>query len=311
MSYIKVGNKIISTSVENILLQIRKETGGKYFKDIIKNGNQLKITCPVHKSGKENHPSCFITDDNTSDINGVWHCFTCSASGTLIDLVAHCFNTDIIVAGEWLTERFADTYLIKETILPEITLNNEKIEVLDESVLDEYAYYHPYMFKRGLNEEIIRKFKIGSTPDGKYITFPFWDEHDRLLGVFKRSTEGKQFIIPKNIKKPIYLLNFIIKGHITTVYVVESQINALTCWKWGYPAVALIGTGSKEQYEILKKSGIRHFILCFDGDVAGDTGIKRFINNMPDDILVSVKNIPRNKDVNDLTKEEFDNLEIS
>lgn len=311
MSYIKIGSKIITVSIETILQQLKKESNGRYFKDIIYKGTQLCITCPSHKDGQENKPSCFIVDDNTSDMNGVWHCFTCGASGTLIDLVAYCFNNDVLVASEWLTERFADTYLIKETILPEITLNNEKIKVLDESILDEYAYYHPYMFKRGLNEEIIRKFKIGSTPDGKYITFPFWDEHDRLLGVFKRSTEGKQFIIPKNIKKPIYLLNFIIKEHITTVYVVESQINALICWKWGYPAVALIGTGSKEQYEILKKSGIRHFILCFDGDVAGDTGIKRFINNMPDDIMVSVKNIPRNKDVNDLTKEEFDNLEIS
>ena len=312
MSYITVGNKVITSSVESILLQLRKESNGNYFKDIIHKGNQLCITCPSHKGGQENHPSCYITDDNTSDINGVWHCFTCNASGNLVDLVSLVFNYDIITATDWLIERFGDTFLITEQVLPEIVLDdNSEIEVMDESILNEYNHYHPYMFKRGLTEDVIRKFKIGSTPDGKYITFPFWDEHDRLLGVFKRSTEGKQFFIPKNIKKPIYLLNFIIKEHITTVYVVESQINALTLWGWGYPAIALIGTGSKEQYERLKKCGVRHFILCLDGDIAGDGGAKRFQKYMPDDVLVSIKSIPRGKDVNDLTKKEFDSLIIS
>ena len=308
MSYIQIGNKIITVSIETILQQLRKESNNRFFKDIIYKGNQLCITCPSHKEGNESHPSCFIVDDNTSDMNGVWHCFTCGASGTLLDLVAYCFNNDIVTASEWLSERFADTYVVTETVLPEISLKKEHKKYLDESILDEYSYFHPYMFQRGLTEEIIRKFRVGCTPDGKYLTFPCWDEHNNLIGIFKRSTQGKHFIIPKDIDKPIYLLNFIIKEHITTVYVCESQINALYLWTFGYPAIALFGTGTKEQYKILKRSGIRHFILCFDGDVAGDTGAKRFINNMSSDILVSVINVPRNKDVNDLTKEELVDL---
>lgn len=311
MSYIQLGNKVITASVESILQQLRKESNNRYFKDIVSKGNQLCITCPSHKEGNESHPSCFIVDDNTSDMNGIWHCFTCGASGTLLELVAYCFNNDIVTASEWLSERFANTYVVTETILPEIILEKENKKYLDESILDEYSYFHPYMFQRGLTEDVIRKFKVGCTPDGKYITFPCWDEHNHLIGIFKRSTQGKHFIIPKDIDKPIYLLNFIIKEHITTVYVAESQFNAITLWKWGYPAIALFGTGTKEQYKILKRSGIRHFILCFDGDIAGDTGVKRFINNMPSDIMISVKHLPRNKDVNNLTKEEFDNLTIS
>lgn len=311
MSYIKIGNKVITTSIENILFQLRKESNNKYFKDIVSKGNQLCITCPSHKEGNESHPSCFIIDDNTSDMNGVWHCFTCGLSGTFIDLVAYCFDNNIIDASEWLVDRFADTYVDTQILLPEISLEKESKKYIDESILDEYSYFHPYMFKRGLTEDVIRKFRIGCTPDGKYLTFPCWDEHNNLIGIFKRSTEGKHFIIPKDVDKPIYLLNYIIKEHITTVYVVESQINALYLWTFGYPAIALFGTGTKEQYNILKKSGIRHYILCFDGDVAGDTGAKRFISNMPEDIMISIKHLPRDKDVNDLTKEEFDGLKIS
>ena len=63
-------------------------------------------------------------------------------------------------------------------------------------------------------------------------------------------------------------------------------------------------------FSILKKSGIRNYILCLDGDEAGDKGINRFKKNMSRDVFISTKLIPRWKDVNDLTKEEFDNLPL-
>ena len=70
----------------------------------------------------------------------------------------------------------------------------------------------------------------------------------------------------------------------------------------------MIGKGSSEQYQILNKCGVRHFILCFDGDEAGDKGRERFIHNMNPSILIDVVNVPRGKDMNDLSKEEVDNL---
>ena len=58
------------------------------------------------------------------------------------------------------------------------------------------------------------------------------------------------------------------------------------------------------------KGRIRNYILCFDGDEAGDKGRDRFINAMNDDIFISYKVIPRGKDVNDLDKKTFDSLEV-
>ncbi len=309
MSYIKVGNKIVTNSIYDILLQIRTETKNNYFKDIIKSGNQLKITCPIHKDGHEVHPSCFITDDVNSDINGVWHCFTCNYSGNIFDLVAHCFNQDLIFAYEWLEERFANIFIVHEESLPEIQLNNKiQNRYIDEKELEQYKYFHPYMFQRGLTEDIIRKFKVGCTPSGDYLIFPCWDIHGNLIGIFKRSTKNKKFIIPQGIDKPIYLLNFVLQENIYTVYVCEGIIDTLYMWSIGYPAIGLFGTGTKHQYEILKKSGIRNYILCFDGDEAGDKGCNRFIKNMGKECFITVKQLPRGKDVNNLNKEEFDKL---
>ena len=122
------------------------------------------------------------------------------------------------------------------------------------------------------------------------------------------SIDRKQFNIPSNLSKPIYLLNYIIKENIETVWVVESQINALNCWRRGRPAIALLGTGSSTQYDILKKSGIRTYFLAFDGDEAGDKGIKKFLKAMPNDLIINIVNIPRGKDVSDLTDDEFNKL---
>lgn len=310
MSYIKVNNKVITASIYDIIQQLKLECEGVYFSSIYDKGDEIMFSCPYHKDGQEQHPSCSIHDNQSDSQNGIFHCFTCGASGTLIDLISYCLNINILDASEWLEERFGDSFLVTQTFLPEIDLNVSKKVFMKEEDLDQYKYIHPYVLNRGISEDIIKKFTIGCTPDGKYVTFPCWDEHNHLIGIFKRSTTGKEFIIPQNIDKPIYLLNFILNEHQDKVFVCESQFNALSLWTWGYPAIALFGTGSKEQYQILKKSGIRNFVLCFDGDEAGRKGKDRFIQNMKSSCFISFKNLPEGKDVNNLTKEEFDSLPL-
>ena len=80
------------------------------------------------------------------------------------------------------------------------------------------------------------------------------------------------------------LLNFVNRDKIDKVYVCESQLDALRGWTLGLPCIALFGTGSKHQYDILNKSGIRVYNLMFDGDEAGRKGAKRFIQNINCDI---------------------------
>ena len=164
------------------------------------------------------------------------------------------------------------------------------------------------MYERGLIDFVIQKFHIGYDPETDSITFPIWDIKGNLIGITERSVEGKRFHIPKDIDKPIYLLNYIVSENIDTVWVVESQINALNCWAKGRPAIALLGTGSDKQYEILKKSGIRTYFLAFDGDDAGDKGIKKFISNMKKDVILNIVQVPRGKDVSDLSSDEFNKL---
>ena len=311
-----IKNKCIDAPISVILQTIKSEIHNGKLKDIAQeNKDNIAITCPVHKDGMERNPSCqvYTKRDNENVEYGKCHCFTCGWTGGLYDLVNACFDEkDPEFGKEWLLERFGVTYSENIRYLPEINIRQKvkKVDVIDENLLQNYNFYHPYMWERKLSKEVVDMFKVGYNPRTQMLSFPIWDEYNRLVLITYRSVIDKRFYIEEDKDKPIYLYNFIKYWGITTVYVVESQINALTLWSWGYPAIALIGNGSKEQMEILNRSAIRNYILCFDGDEAGDKGIIRFLKNIRNDVLVSQKIIPRGKDVNDLSKEEFDSLTV-
>lgn len=305
-----INNHVIDSDLYTILDKIRIETNNRYLGRIVNHGDNIAISCPFHKDGMERHPSCFVyaLNDNDNVPFGFFRCFTCGSQGQLYELVAYCLGCGIEEAKEWLIDNFSKTLTDSVISLPEITLTKEKKTYLNEDILNEYAYLHPYMFQRGLTENIIKKFKVGWDPNLDTITFPVWDENSNLLGITRRNVKNKYFHIPESIGKPVYLLNFVKRENITEVIVCESQIDALYCWSLGMPAVALLGTGTKKQYDILKNSGIRIFHLALDGDLAGRHGILRFIENMPDNIFMDIMLIPDGKDINDLSYEEIQNL---
>lgn len=102
-------------------------------------------------------------------------------------------------------------------------------------------------------------------------------------------------------------MNYIEKLNINTVVVCESQINALTCWSYGVPSIALFGSSlTNYQRDILNRSGIRHYILALDNDDAGKKGVERFMSMIRKDVFVDIVEVPPNRDINDLSKEEFE-----
>ena len=303
---IKIDNYTIEASIENILYKVRSELTNGKLKDIKRKAGQVCITCPCHDGGRESTASCFVNDD------GVWHCFACQESGNICKLVGACFDEDEKFGKKWLLANYVGDTIIEHesTFLPDDLFEDKKIKVLDESILDSYEEWHPYLAKRHLSPSICKLFKVRYDREKEMIVFPVWDENNRLVMLTRRSVNNKTFLIDKNVEKPVYLLNYILNSGITEVTICESQINALTCLTYGYPAVALFGTGTKYQYDILNKSGIRHYYLAFDGDEAGMKGTLRFLKNIRDDVFVDVLMIPKGKDVNDLTQDEFDSLEI-
>lgn len=310
-------NKIkIQPDALSILSKLHDDSDGRYLSSMEKNGNDVVCQCPFHKGGQERKMACFVYDSTDGDIEfGTYHCFACGATGHLNKMVSFCLSLGIDDANDWLTEQFGTTYVSEVEYIEEFEFGKRKDDtnVLNEEVLEEFDYNNQdaidYLVnERHLSKDVVDYFRIGYNNSTGSVTFPCRDLSGNLVGIYERSIFNKHFHIPKMSTKPVYLLYENVQMGSSSIYIAESQINALTLFSWGYPAVALFGTGSKTQYEDLKKSGIRRMCCVFDGDSAGQNGLKKFIDNMSDTVLITYKILPNGKDVNDLTKGEFDEI---
>lgn len=314
MSRLIIDNCIIREDIKAILSELKKTLINGKLKDIRYDGDNVRVTCPnhEHKNGHESTPSCDIyVGDSDKVVWGTSHCFSCGFKAQLYDFIAEAADKSAAWARKWLKENFTETELESGSliiddpiILNKKTSSNNKLK---ESDLDAFQSWHPYLQKRKLSREVCKRYQVKYDPKTECIVFPVRDIKGKLSFLTRRSVNSKKFIIDKEADKDVYLLYDAIKNKSREVYVCESQINALTLESWGYKAVALFGTGSENQYNILKTSGILKYNLCFDGDSAGKSGITRFIKNM-NNVFITIIDIPINKDVNDLTKEEFDKL---
>ena len=312
MKNLVLGNYTVSTSLYDILVDLKKELTNGKLATIQKKGSYISVTCPFHNDGLEKHPSCGIYIGDTDADYGAFNCFTCGTKGSFVYFLSACMDSSKDYAEKWLISKYGE--LTNTTILnlePIELTNDTGIEYLDESLLKTFQSYHPYMDKRKLTQKVCEKFKVKYDPKSECLVFPVWDDKDRLVMLTRRSVKNKQFYIDKDKEKPIYLMNFIKKLQIHEITIVESQINCLTLWGWNIPSVATFGCNiTPKQIDILNKSDIKHVYLCFDGDAAGRKGNKKLISSLRSDILVDVIEMPTGKDVNDLTEEEFNKLPI-
>lgn len=311
MPLIVDNNKVIKTSIEDIIYLLKQQLDvdriDKLSSIEIKQNN-IRVTCPIHGGGHERTPSCdILMTDKGSTPAGTVFCFACGYKTNLVRFVADCLNKNYREATEWLLNICDYSYLEDTRDVSQLNIvdkfNSSSGSNISIEELKKYDYIHPYMFKRKLTDEVIKKYEVGYDPELDAITFPVYVDGVCKF-VCKRRVKFKRFDMPEIDEKPIYGLDYVTGS---SVVVCESIINALTAVSYGYSAVALFGTGSSKQYEKFNKLGIRHIVLCFDGDEAGRKGAKRFIDNVKYSII-DVIELPNGKDLNDLTKEQFDDL---
>jgi len=304
---VEVNGRILNKDVFDILLDIRHEiTNGKL--SVIRKSGQsdVQITCPWHKDGLESRPSCYVRR-----ADGVSHCFTCGTAAPFQSLVASCMGCSEDEASKWLVSHYGGDYTKREININYVSLennDNEQEEILPESILNTFESYHPYMTQRKLSDEIINKFEIKYDPNTECVVFPVRDEHGNLIGLTKRKIKFKRYELPRFKNKPVYLLYKILEEQVKNVVVCESQINSLYLWSLGIPSIALFGTGTKYQYNLLRKSGIKYYTLCLDGDDAGHKGAERFKKALGKYSIIEEIEMPNGKDINDYEPEVVKNL---
>lgn len=330
---IKLQDTIIQSDTQSVLDMLKfdlAQHGVDRFHIFRNNGENIQTNCPFHKNGQERKPSFGVNGDIDK-----CHCFSCGWAGTIEEMISELYGyqDEGKFGKRWLIKRFNtveietrpnimegfngrnnitirnnnDIHRFKQHIQGDKSSEQYSGEITEEE-LDKYRYIHPYMSERGLTDEIIERFDIGYDRERKEITFPVRDIKGRCVFVAGRSVERKFFRLPKGTDKPIYCSDKFRAGAYRTAYITESFLNCLTCWKYNKPAMAMIGTGNRKQYEILNKLPVREYILAFDPDEAGRKATERFRKNVHGKIIKELV-YTDNRDINDL-QEEFLNCKI-
>lgn len=332
---IKLQDAIIQSDTRSVLDMLKfdlAQHGVNRFHIFRNNGENIQTNCPFHKDGQERKPSFGVNGEIDK-----CHCFSCGWAGTIEEMISELYGyqDEGKFGKRWLIKRFntieietrrnimeefendnntlcssifnrsdkrSDRILCGKTRQVRLSNETEQKEITEEE-LDKYRYIHPYMYERGLTDEIIERFDIGYDRERKEITFPVRDIEGRCVFIAGRSVKSKFFRLPKDTDKPLYQGYRFTDGSYKYCYITESFLNCLTCWKYDKPSIAMIGTGNKKQYEILNKLPVREYILAFDPDEAGRKAAERFKKNVHGKIIKELV-YTDNRDINDL-QEEF------
>ena len=300
------GNPILEDEI-SVLEELRRQcvlNGQDLFRVFKPSGrDDIMTNCPFHKDGQERKPSFGI-----SRVDMKCHCFTCGWAGTLDQVISQVFGRGDD-GGEfgrhWLSKNFLTvTIEARKPLNLNVSRGNLAPSIppcpgFTEEELDTYRYYHPYMYKRGLTNEIIEAFDIGFDNDSQCITFPVYHIDSSPAFVARRSVKSKFFNYPSGVEKPVYGAERFVSGQFAEAIICESFFNALTCWKHGRPAVALMGTGTDYQYQILRNLPVRKYILALDPDDAGRRAMRKLKKELERTKIITHLNLPEGKDVND------------
>lgn len=154
-------------------------------------------------------------------------------------MISRCFGVDDLgqYGNRWLKNSFLTGFNqerhININLDRKLVRNDCRNKYVDEKELEQYRFYHPYMYERKMTDEVIDIFDIGYDSKTQSITFPVRDKNGNCLFIARRSTIYKLFNYPSDAEKPIYGIYelYKLKEFPKEIYICESMIDALTLWR--------------------------------------------------------------------------------
>jgi len=156
--------------------------------------------------------------------------------------------------------------------------------------------YLEYLTKvRGLTEQVIKDFKIGS--NGTHIAIPVYSSGELVNFMYRRDPEqdGKADAAPRYMTekgcKPMLFNEDILKKSPKTVFVCEGAFDAMQLIQRGIGNTVSISLGANHfsQDWIEKFEGVSKIVLCYDSDDAGKEGAKLASSKLGEDRCVFVE----------------------
>lgn len=264
------------------------------------------IYCPYHNNYRT--PAGEVSKEH-----GMFFCFSCHESRSLVELVMHVTRKSYFEA-----QRFIDSAKTNVDItesLDRMLETKPAFEPFDELLikrLNNQALESPramrYYEGRRVSENSVRRFLLGYSNNQDMITIPVQSPTGEMfVGFVARSVEGKDFKNTPKLPKSKILFNLHRAKVHSTVYVVESSFDAIRLDQCGLPAVATLGSNvSKTQIELLTKH-FNNAIVIPDNDDAGQDMAHRIQDKMGS--RATAIGLPsRFKDIGDMTDADITEL---
>lgn len=224
--------------------------------------------------------------------------------GNLVKLLAFLRSETEEETEEYLRYKYGifsqgDTFNVN---VPELRKQKKRI-VLPESELTTYTKRHSYLSKRGIDPKIEALFKTRYSEEQKAVIIPWRHPNGELANLKYRKIYGKMFWYQKGghpIRDLVFGLDLIHRYNLTEVFVCEAEIDALSVWSQGKPAIAL-GSASlnPKQVQALHRSPIKRLIIATDSDKAGEKVAEQIKRGFSDKELYRLILPSGRKDVNE------------
>lgn len=308
MRLLHIDKYIIDTPILNIVQRLRAELTNGKLRDIKVGTDDIVVTCPHHSEGRERKAACNIyIGDNEKIPYGFARCFVCDFKTDFVGFVAECFNSSREFASNWLITNYGELSENYTFLGEDIEINNRKVSrYLDESILNQFQSWTPYLQKRKLNRSICEKLKVKYDSKNRQVIFPVYDIYGKLKMLARRNIDTKIFYLDKEQEKEVYCLNLIQKNNVKKCILTEGPIDALTGWTYGYPTIATLGNVSDYQIDQINKSCLNTIYIATDNDATGEKIRQKIKQKLNKRIITFDITIPKPfKDLNDIDYETF------
>ena len=270
-------------------------------------GTDYIIFCPYHNNNRT--PAGEVSKES-----GLFFCFGCQTTISLIELIMHMTNRTYFETVRFIKSKETETNI-------EAVVNKALHQVPDFVQYDELlikrlckqAIDSPramtYFEGRRITKESVIKFDLGYSEKQDSVVIPMQSPDGMSIGFVARTVEGKEFKNTPGLPKSKILFNLHRVKASKIVYVVESSFDAIRLDQVGFPAVATLGANvSSSQIELLKRyfTGV---VLVADNDEAGAIMSERLTEKMGNLVTV-ISPDKKYKDIGDMTDDEIRKLEF-
>ena len=270
-------------------------------------GTDYIIFCPYHNNNRT--PAGEVSKES-----GLFFCFGCQTTRSLIELIMHMTNRTYFETVRFIKSKETETNIeavVNKALhqMPDFVQYDELlIKRLCKQAIDSPRAM-TYFEGRRLTKESVIKFDLGYSEKQDSVVIPMQSPDGMSIGFVARTIEGKEFKNTPGLPKSKILINLHRVKASKIVYVVESSFDAIRLDQVGFPAVATLGANvSSSQIELLKRyfTGV---VLVADNDEAGAIMSERLTEKMGNLVTV-ISPDKKYKDIGDMTDDEIRKLEF-